>query len=843
METVLGSDSEEQVRRGETEEEEEEEEEDRELTELDGTLSNLHVSAPLQLLLNLCPESYRINSPGELRLLAVADSFCRQYSHLCPERKPLLLCPVNECGVQKFVSTTLRPTPAVCPELYTWEGCASFVADFLSLDPLEPPVDLPRYLFSSTSVLQSQRATCFEYATLLCSLLLGAHYDAYCVSGYAVREMCLLDQSLQECPLLDTEGKSVISEQEQQENKYAAKPLRELKSHFLMQQQKKRRDAEAALLHRQKSQEDGERRPADPLRGLRVHCWVLVLSGSRSIRENFFIDPLTGNSYSTDDDNFLGVESVWNNLNYYVNMQDCRNSCTDMLFDLGDLRMWEPVLFGAASKKQLILSVLNKKENKMMNRISSDEEEEEQRRVFEMPRSWISHITISKKDLETSWPQRTKVTRYRKAKLEKFAAYLRSDGLVTRLTRYQDLDCTEVVTVKEWYQHRNDLLEEREVNELHGVTTERFRRGRRFHLLFHSFTALSAPTQRQMEFSSARVDGLVRRVESPGEVTEVFKGRDDFLHHRHIVFDRRVQFTEAHVGADPGARPLQKVVERFHRNRSKPANEDVAERVFLLAQRRVEVTCHLEDGRFIASKRSFIKPRESTEQKKAEDFTPDLVSSFQVDPPEKPLKTLTLYEMLLDLMKDEEQVLLQIKESENEVRDILSCREQEERDVQLHFSPWTTTGAVSARRRRQEMERLAAEEQRWLQEKEKDILAPLLIRLHDAETLSAEDARQLHRDCLAEFKLRLVEHANLIQGRYEKETQELQKKQQWFQKNQLSMTGQQEEEYQADCSERMLRIRVAKRRLSMHKEAASQMYRALDQKLKRDPRLSPHLLS
>lgn len=65
----------------------------------------------------------------------------------------------------------------------------------------------PRYLFSSTSVLQSQRATCFEYATLLCSLLLGVNYDAYCVSGYAVKEMCLLDQSLQQCPLLDTEVK------------------------------------------------------------------------------------------------------------------------------------------------------------------------------------------------------------------------------------------------------------------------------------------------------------------------------------------------------------------------------------------------------------------------------------------------------------------------------------------------------------------------------------------------------------------------------------------------------------------------------------------------------------
>ncbi|XP_034717469.1 dynein regulatory complex subunit 7-like [Etheostoma cragini] len=212
METLLESDREEQVRDGE----QEEVDDDRELNE---TLSNLHVSAPRELFLKLdkadklCPESYRVNSPDEIRLLAIADNYQRQYSHLFPSRKPLLLCPVNECGVKKFVSMTLRHTTTVHPELYTWEGCGSFVADFLSLDPLDPPVDVPRYLFSPTSVLRRQRATCFEYATLLCSLLLGANYDAYCVSGYAVKEMCLLDQSLQQCPLLDTEVKSVISEQ------------------------------------------------------------------------------------------------------------------------------------------------------------------------------------------------------------------------------------------------------------------------------------------------------------------------------------------------------------------------------------------------------------------------------------------------------------------------------------------------------------------------------------------------------------------------------------------------------------------------------------------------------
>ncbi|XP_026188543.1 dynein regulatory complex subunit 7 isoform X2 [Mastacembelus armatus] len=840
METVVESSIEEQLISGDLQQGKND---DRHLD-----VSNVPVSASQDILLtedkaeDLCPESYRVNSADEIRLLSIADNFQRQYSQLYPDRKPLLLCPVNEYGVKKFVSTTLRPTATTYPELFTWEGCACFVANFLSLDSLEPPVNLPRYLFSSTAVLRRQRATCFEYATLLCSLLLGAQYDAYCVSGYAVKELCLLDQSMQDCPLLDTEAKSVSSEPEQQQNKYTVKPLKELRSRFLMQQEKKKQDAEATLLQKQKLQEESKQPCDDPLRGLRVHCWVLVLSGSRNIQENFFIDPLTGNSYSTTHNNFLGIESVWNNLNYYVNMQDCSNGCADMVYDLEDVKTWEPILYGAVSKKQLILDVFKKKELKMMRKISNDDEDDdEEPQVFEMPRSWVSYISISKKDLETRWPGGHKLSYYRKAMLEQCAPYLRPDGLVICLTVYKDLDCTEVDRVKEWYKHRNDYLEEKEVNKVDNFTTERFTHGQHFHLLFHRFSSQTSDAVHEMEFSSSHVDGLVRRVLSPSEMTELFEGRDDFLYYRHVVFSQHVQFSDMATAAD--CTQFQKVVERFHRNSSKPANEDVAERVFLLTRRQIEVTYHLEDHRFIPSKRVFFKPQESTEQEKAEDFTADMVSSFQVDPFEKPLSTLTLYHMLLALMKDEEKVVLQIKKSKKEVRNILDYREQEEKAIQLHFSPWTTAGAAQAHQQRQEMERVAMEEQRWLQEKEKDTLAPFLIRLDDGETLSTEDAKQLHQDCLAEFKQRLVEHANLIQERLEKETQELQKKQQWYQMNQLHLTEKEENEYQIHCSKKTLEIHVAMKRLSMHKKAAPQKYRALDQKLKQDPRLAPHLLS
>lgn len=46
-------------------------------------------------------------------------------------------------------------------------------------------------------------------------MLIGAGYDAYCVHGYATREICTLDETLELCPLLrkPQEVRPAMSEQ------------------------------------------------------------------------------------------------------------------------------------------------------------------------------------------------------------------------------------------------------------------------------------------------------------------------------------------------------------------------------------------------------------------------------------------------------------------------------------------------------------------------------------------------------------------------------------------------------------------------------------------------------
>lgn len=124
-------------------------------------------------------------------------------------------------------------------------------------------------------------------------------------------------------------------------------------------------------------------------------------------------------------------------------------------------------------------------------------------------------------------------------------------------------------------------------------------------------------------YSRARLDGLVRREEITGvKISEVFTGREDRLEYRSATFGGGAAATAAAAGggdapaaggaaagagdagggAGGGERSLAmaKMAEKFARDPSKSADEDVAKRVFYVAQGRVELRHHLGEGRVTA---------------------------------------------------------------------------------------------------------------------------------------------------------------------------------------------------------------------------------------------------
>ncbi|OAF65108.1 hypothetical protein A3Q56_07177, partial [Intoshia linei] len=129
------------------------------------------------------------------------------------------------------------------------------------------------------------------------------------------------------------------------------------------------------------------------------------------------------------------------------------------------------------------------------------------------------------------------------------------------------------------------------------------------------------------------------------------------------------------------------------------------------------------------------------------------------------------------------------------------------------------------------------EELRKKREMEMDYLGPFLAQIGDPKNITKSQAYKCKDDCLLDLKQRLINKANLIQSRYEKETKNLQKKQSWYQQNQISMQKDDEINYLNYCSEAMFRIRILETRLARHKQQAPQKYMELEKKIKSDSRL------
>ena len=70
----------------------------------------------------------------------------------------------------------------------------------------------------------------------------------------------------------------------------------------------------------------------DEFSNKRLHCWVLLSKGNREIQETFFIEPTTGRRYSIDEAPYQTVECIFNNKNYWINLDPTR-SIEEINFD------------------------------------------------------------------------------------------------------------------------------------------------------------------------------------------------------------------------------------------------------------------------------------------------------------------------------------------------------------------------------------------------------------------------------------------------------------------------------------------------------------------------------
>ena len=529
------------------------------------------------------PSSYFGNTPRETRLLAYADNFYRQYASRFRDRTPLFLTPRNECDIRKFVCTTISPTKLPFPELHDALGAAAFVADFLDFAPLLPCTELPPRLLSPKTTLTLQLGTCFDYTTLLCSLLIGVGYNAYIVSGYATRECCYKDESRKQCPLLMEPPKKVEIYQEPPASKYQVKPMRDFISRYEIAMEVKQQSETRAELEKQAEEERAAREKAeepkpDPLNGLRVHSWILILPGSRDVQEAFFIEPFTGERIPLGTTMYLGIESVWNHANYWVNMQDCTNGIGEMRYDLDDLDDWEfmlpsglinSILMPNTDQLQNIFTTkidasealvnsnlgldygLQVIEDDVNGGLKKKEGEKSQADLLDtlllvdLPITWTMPITLSNREYYMRYPNCQKETIYNRARMVRFSPYSQENGLVIRVTIYADRDLHEPVGEREYFEHRKDRLQQRIKDLKTTWVDEFFDHGRmtcqlRKHSYYSTNSGIDA-TRRMEFYEKMRTDGLMKRERTGNVMKEWYCDRRDRLIYRETRFGRTVK--------------------------------------------------------------------------------------------------------------------------------------------------------------------------------------------------------------------------------------------------------------------------------------------------------------
>lgn len=778
------------------------------------------------------PESYKGTNSFELGFMKVVKNFNRQFKLEFRSRKALLLAPRNEFHVKKFICTYICPVQWVYPELDDWKGAASFVSDHLNFTPLLPSTELPRTIYSSTTILSLQIGNCFDFSILLCSLLIGVGFDAYVVSGYASRECCYVDQTRTPCPLLEKSVSTLPTIPATTISKYMVKPIKSFNSKYDMVQlakkiKQKNNEEIQRKMEEKKAQFEAEKPKPDPLFGLRVHAWILVKAGQRDIRTDFFIETLTGEHHDLNTDIYQGIESLWNDKNYWVNKFCCMKGLKEIDFNLKNLFFWEPLL----PVEHFILKTVK-------SHITEDEEGEpkESCKTSDMPLTWIRNLNVSWKDFEIRFPGFQKERHYYKVKQYMYSPYYCLSGLKTRLRIYDNMELDNLVEVHEFLDNREDKFYKCVIKN-HWIT-EHFKFGNEYALKAHSYdkTNPGPENNREIEFyPDSRVDGLIKRIESPVSIEEFYKNRKDYLCYSYVDFVPRYEEESSEY-----YRSINYIIQKFNRNPLVNAEEDIAELTYQLNDDKIFVKYHIPEGCIIPNTREYIKPQPSTDGRNTIHLYSDTHTSFEADMFTKKKTNLEIYELLKTFIKTEKESIETVRCSENDTKLIILNRTRAKRDDKITISLYDTIRNFRAKTTRTQ---ISHDFKTKLTTKEEplDFLDPFFSQLHLAVVSRKEEAYMVREVCLCDLKHRLIMQADLIRSRFELETDQLQKRQTWYYQNKMMLSLEDEQVYLKYCSDTVALLDTLENLLGRHQQTAPHKYMELERRIRKDPRLTDFL--
>lgn len=117
-------------------------------------------------------------------------------------------------------------------------------------------------------------------------------------------------------------------------------------------------------------------------------------------------------------------------------MQDRSEDLGKLDYDFTNVSKWEHLLAGEP---------LRWRQKKATDEVYEEEAQLEDfldEKHLDMPISWSLKISIPHEVLKNRYPQGKKVAYYKRTLVEEFAPYVQEDGLVTRISRFENMECT-----------------------------------------------------------------------------------------------------------------------------------------------------------------------------------------------------------------------------------------------------------------------------------------------------------------------------------------------------------------------------------------------------------------
>jgi len=751
--------------------------------------------------------------------------------------RPLLLCPKNEVGVLKFICTTIRPTKLPFKDLYNWESCVKFMANYLEYEELEPPDQLPQIVPAPSNTLEWHTGDSFDFSILLCSLLLGNGYDCFVVYGKAPKEITSRDESMLPCPLLDLPKLPSDADEEIKPPTTEKKPVvnaEELIPHIdqpldskfdetvktkAEEEEKLRKKMEIEI-----TDDEPEYEKADPYKGKRLHAWILIKRGKRDVKENFFIEATTGRKYTIKDNPYINVEGIFNNRNFWVNMRPTlpidKIGIED--FDLKERceKEWEYVMLPTIHKR------LQEIEEGGGN-VEIVEEEETSDDILDMPTPWSPKLTIKREGPEDMYSASQKTVYYLKSKVDVFAPYSQPDGMVHRLTIYRDFKRQIIEEIRCYYANRADKLILRRRFPYEFKTIEEYAPGKK--LASDEESHLKRLVQidgqiRQLYFYPHRnKDGLIYREEQILHKTiERYKSRPDKLIYRSITFDpgktldvKDTAFKDNHSGKNVVTR---KMTLRYELDKTRPPEVQHSKVVINYDKKILTEYFHYSEN----SVKQVVKEH-SLETLRSTDAN-DKEAEKTVAEQRKQVLNKIMKDCIADIQSQEEKAYKELTQ--------------------------TTTGEIFEKsifdkaRERAKREKKQQEEE-GSKEEEADYLAPVFAKLQleslfkdykKGMPLTLEQAKRVQNEAFQMHKERIKARAKIIQDRLDAEVKELQDRFNETTSNPETITRESKDSYQKKYSEISLKISILTERAYQQYQYALEKFKKIEEKMASDPR-------